>query len=267
MNNFNGTKVLAGLLVAMAVVVISVSSTWCSPEYLKHEMNMDFNLDSSWDVGSPARGDYFWMFSQMTFDLFAVNSSCDIDAFMVYESNKKGSVAAYTNSEKDFLAENGVQGTTGFESWGGRIVGYNLATGPASKVGVMKSRANAMGSTAYTNKIYSIVNNGNLVTFVVSAPKTSWSGTCGSSIDRLIGSFQLSGDPDPREKGIASYYERTTGSSLPVPGDNSQGSSDSGSSKSDISMLKKLLGEAMEKAESDDVYGILEEMKEIIDDM
>lgn len=255
------------LLVLMVVAfVLAQTPAWCSPEYIKHEMNMEFDFDGSWDLGSPARGDYFWMFSQMTFDLFAVNKECDIDAFMVYETNKKGSVAAYTNSEKDFLAENGVQGTTGFESWGGRIVGYNLATGPAAKIGVMKSRAESMGSTAYTNKIYSIVNNGNLITFVISAPKSSWSGSCGSRIDKLVGSFTLSGEPDPREKGIASYYERTTGSSLPVPGENS--SSDSKTpSLSDVNKLRNLLNEAMDKTESDDVYDILVEMKDILDDM
>lgn len=254
------------VLLIVAAFIVAQTPAWCSPEYIKHEMNMEFDFDGSWDIGSPARGDYFWMFSQMTFDLFAVNNECDIDAFMVYEPNKKGSVAAYTNSEKDFLAENGVQGSNGFESWGGRIVGYNIASGPGAKIGVMKSRAESMGSTSYTNKIYSIVNNGNLVTFVISAPKTSWSGSCGSSIDRLIGSFDLMGDPDPREKGIASYYERTTGSSLPVPGDNNDGDS-SAPSESQVNKLRKLLNEAMEKAESDEVYDILEEMKNIVDDM
>lgn len=264
------------LATAMIVALAAAFPTraFSSEEYIKKSMDISFSMDEGfWDAGIPSRGDYFWMFSQMTFDYFAVSRDCNIDAFMVLETNKKGSVAAYTTSEKDFMAENGVQAASGFESWGGRIVGYVLSSGPGSKIGTMRSRANAMGNTIYQNKTYMIVNNGNLLTFVISAPKESWSGSCGKGIDKMLASFQIHGEPDPREKGIASYQERSTGSSLPTASENRHGSGGSSSSglpdgaEKQIRTVRRLADEALEASESDDVNSKLNKILDILDEL
>ena len=186
------------------------------------EMNMEFDFDPGfWDVGLPVYGDYFWNYSEMTFDFFARNDACDIDAFMVLERNKKGSVAAYAGSEKDFYESQGVPSKMTFEYWPGetdnRVVGVNRVAGPGNEVGVMHSRMSAMEDTSYLNTFYTIINSHNLLTFVISAPQESWDDSeCAGGIQDLLDTFRVNGEPDPREKGIAEYF---FGADAPEPRD------------------------------------------------
>jgi len=271
-------RFLPAMFVVCMALAHGIPSQASDEEYLGREMNMSFKFSRDfWDVTSPQPGDYYWIFSQMTFDFYAVNRECSIDAFMVMERNKKGSVAAYTNSEKSFMDEMNVPASMGFESWGGRIVGFVSSQGPGQSVGTMRNRQATMGGIIFKNVVYSIVNNGNLLTFVISGPVDSWnSPKCSKGISNLLNSFELNGEPDPREKGIANYYERTTGvnpQQAPVsPGRSSSSASvpsSSGGDRStpsgDMKELKSLVGKAIEQAKNgEDVLDTLYDLEDLI---
>jgi len=204
---------LLAAVVALAAAAPAAAQT-SDEEFIMREMNMEMRFPTDfWDIGRPGPNVYFWDATQIKFDFFATSRTCDIDVFMLLERDKKGSVAAYSNSEKEFYRERNITSVKqGFEYWAGdhgpRVVGYVIGTGPGSQIGVMSNRQATMGSVGYLNKTYSIVNNGNLLTMVVSAPKSSWDdSSCSGEINKLISSFRVNGEPDYREEGIANYYE------------------------------------------------------------
>lgn len=185
-------------------------------------MNVQFDYPASdWDVGKPDAGDYFGIFSRMEVNLFARSkNSCNIDSWMTIEKEKKGSVAAYSRSEGDLYKDQGVADyEMKYEYWPGdvaaRVVGAVTAAGPASKIGAMQSRITAGdGETIYQNTVYSIVNERSLLTIMFSAPQTSWADKkCLVIVDKVINSFKINGDPDPREADIGDHFR-----ALPHPG-------------------------------------------------
>jgi hypothetical protein len=208
--------VLLSLLMFMAV---PAAAQLYNADSIKREMNMEFEFDPGfWSISAPARGNYFWNWTDAEVSYYASNDSCSMDALMLIDPNKAGMVAHYVDSMKKYTDSLGIAGDKLFlpvpGEKGKRVIGLLILSGPVEKVGAMHSRA-ATGN--YENRIYYIVNNRNLLQIVISAPAESWKhAECADPALMLIGKIKLLGEPDPREKGVAQYYNIDLGDSAPA---------------------------------------------------
>jgi hypothetical protein len=192
--------------------------------HVKSKVDADFTFPAADWSFLPAGADYFSDFKDMKMNLYATSNGCSIDAFVMLDGERVGFLGTYMVSMQDFFANRGAETDEQYEIWrgtqGNRVVGKLVVMGPADKAGTMHNRS--AGATPYRNVIYMILNNMNLMRLTFSAPAKEWADdACRAKIDRVVNSFVLKGDADPREErvinGMASRITADRTKEAPTP--------------------------------------------------
>ena len=175
--------------------------------HIKQKLDLDFALPEADWVFHTTGTDYFWDFQDMRMALYATSAGCDMDAFVILDSERVGFLGTYMASLEDFFVGRGAETAEEYELWRGqtvpRVVGKLIITGTGSTAGAMHSRMASAAGTPWRNVIYMVLNNMNLMRLTFSAPARSWADPqCAARVDRVINSFLLHGEPDPREERV-----------------------------------------------------------------